>query len=136
MKKRTYRGSCHCGHVTFEADVDLSQGTGKCNCTSCWKRRWWSVRVKPEDFRPLSGTADLVPLPGDDPSAPGGFCGRCGVCVYRSLPAAEWNDGAFVSVNLASLDDLPVQELLEAPVHHMDGLGDKWWEPPAEIRHL
>lgn len=44
--------------------------------------------------------------------------------------------GAFLSVHLASLDDLPVSELVSAPLHTMDGLHDNWQNPPAESRHL
>ncbi|MEZ4405142.1 MAG: GFA family protein [Polyangiales bacterium] len=128
MEKKQYTGSCACGRVRFEAAFDVSQGTHKCNCTSCWKRRWWSVKVQPEDFRALSGEGAF------DPS--GRFCASCGVCPYRHAPVAEWNPAAYVSVNVAALDDLPPADLVAAKVTYYDGLHDNWWSTPDEVRHL
>jgi hypothetical protein len=133
--KKTYRGSCHCGRVTFEADIDLAAGTSKCNCTFCWKRRWWGAHLKPAAVRVVTGAEELTPYPKQVESGPGGFCKRCGIAPFAFYDAAAWNDGAYVSVNLASLDDLEPAELAAAPVTYLDGRSDAWAEP-AETRHL
>jgi hypothetical protein len=135
MAKRTYKGSCHCGRVKFEADIDLSAGTSKCNCTSCWKKRWWATRVKPQDFRPLSGEQELSGYK-PDAAGQGGFCKHCGVIPYGYVAAAEWNDGAAYSISVSALDDLDPAELVAAPIQYCDGRNDNWWNPPAETRHL
>lgn len=57
---KTYRGSCHCGAVTFEADLDLSQSSYRCNCSICRRNCFWPAVAKPENFRLLTGEADLT----------------------------------------------------------------------------
>lgn len=136
MATKTYRGSCHCGRVKFEADIDLSQGTTKCNCTWCWKKRWWSVRAKPEAFRSIQGQEELSKFKPGAATGHGGFCTHCGVMTYEWVEAAEWNDGEYVSIGVAALDDLDPAELVAAPVRYCDGRADNWWNPPAETRHL
>ncbi|HMJ54605.1 MAG TPA: hypothetical protein VK540_21130 [Polyangiaceae bacterium] len=52
------------------------------------------------------------------------------------VDAAEWNEGAYVSVNVAAVDDLDPAELVAGPIQFCDGKNDNWWNPPAETRHL
>ncbi|HEY0707304.1 MAG TPA: GFA family protein [Polyangia bacterium] len=137
MPKKTYKGSCQCGRVTFEADIDLPEtGTGKCNCTSCWKRRWWSVRTAADSFRALTGESELSEYKPGQARGHRGFCKHCGVRPYGWVDKAEWNDTEYVSVNVACLDDLEPAELMAAPIQYMDGRANNWWHPPAETRHL
>src|SRR5215204_1461697 len=101
MAKKTYRGSCKCGKVKFEADIDLAIGTSKCNCTSCWKRRLWSVRAQPEQFRPLSGNEELSGHVAGSKELAQGFCKHCGVITYNWVGVSDWNKAAYVSVSVA-----------------------------------
>ena len=129
MAKQTFHGSCKCGAVEFIAAFDLSAGTSKCNCTTCWKQRWWSARVKREDFTAVSGKEVLGGKPFQ-------FCKHCGVVPYQEVPAAEWNDGAYVSINVAALDDLDPRQLMAAPIQLCDGRDDDWWHAPEFSAHL
>lgn len=135
--KRTYRGSCHCKSVMFEVDIDLDQGSGKCNCTFCWKQRMWNAGVGKQDFRLLSGAEILGDYgkSGDWGEAHHRFCSKCGIATH-SHGRIDAMGGDFLSVHLAALDDLPVEALVAAPIHYMDGLHDAWQNPPDETRHL
>jgi hypothetical protein len=136
MAKKTYHGSCHCKKIQFEAEIDLSKGTGKCNCTSCWKKRWWSVRVDPESFRSRGGEENMSGYVPGEQKGHRGFCKSCGVFTYSWVAKAEWNPTEYVSVSVAALDDLDPAELAEAPVQHMNGRDNDWWHAPQETRHL
>ena len=134
MAIKTYRGSCHCGKVTFEADIDLAEGTGRCNCSFCWKTRKWGIGLKPDALRLLTGKDDLSDY-SSGPHSHNLFCKHCGVRPYSYGTVAEIG-GDYVSVYLTALDDVDPLELIEAPLRYMDGKANNWWHPPAETRHL
>lgn len=134
--KKTHTGSCHCGAVRYEADFDLADGTGKCNCSICAKKRQWAVMVKPDAFRLISGEDNLTVyrFRADSPIGHP-FCKTCGVTCFGK-GYVEQLGGAYYSVFLASLDNVTPTELAEAQVQFMDGRNNNWWNPPAETRHL
>jgi hypothetical protein len=133
MSIKTYKGSCHCGAIAFEADIDLAQGTGRCNCTFCTKTRAWKSFVKPAQFRLLRGSASSY---HKHPQAPlKHFCATCAVYTHET-GSADYMGGDFVAVFLASLDDAEPSELAATPVRYADGRNNNWGNAPAETSHL
>ncbi len=130
---KTYTGSCHCG-VHCEADR-LAQGTNKCNCSICTKTRNWSAIIKPDAFRLISGDDAVSDYRFGSKQGSHFFCKTCGVRTFDRGHVKEIG-GDYVSIKVSSLDDVDLKELVEAPVSYANGRENKWWEPPAETRHL
>lgn len=129
--KKSYTGACHCGAVRFQAQIDLDAGTFKCNCEICTKKRMWAAAVQPEEFRLLSGPGALTDY---RPYAIHHlFCKYCAVHTYAR---GENQSGEFYAIMLACLEDVEVEDLVNAPVAYFDGRNDNYGAAPAETRHL
>lgn len=131
--RKTYHGSCHCGAVKFEADLDLTQSSYRCNCSICRRTRFWPAVARPEGFRLLAGEGELTHYAFNTRKNHHYFCRRCGVRAF-----GVGNDtpiGTMYGVNLGCLEDVTDEELARVPITYVDGRNDRQ-EAPAFFAHL
>lgn len=81
-------GSCHCGAIRYEAEVDPGQ-TMICHCSDCQALSATAFRVnvptKAADFRLLQGTPrEYVKVGESGGRRAQGFCGECGSQLYAT----------------------------------------------------
>src|SRR5689334_11061633 len=105
MSLKSYAGSCHCGAVHFEADLDLSAGSNRCNCSLCFKSRAWFAFAKgAERFRLVRGADALTEYrwkPGHrpEPFLTYAFCRHCGIRMFARAEMPELG-GTFHAVHV------------------------------------
>jgi hypothetical protein len=135
MAQKTYHGSCHCGAIKYEADIDFDQGSGRCNCNICMKTRNWSAIIKPEDLRVLSGEEALAAYEVGGGIGRHRFCKTCGVRPFMQGHLAQLG-GDFVAVQVGTLDGLSPEEFGAIAIKYADGRNDNWWNEPAVKSYL
>ena len=132
--KKTYRGACHCGAVRFEADLDLTAPTYRCNCSICRRNRFWAVVAKEGEFRLLEGQEKLTKYLFNTRKNEHYFCQVCGVRAFGV--GTETPIGRMYGVNLGCLEGVSEEELAAVPVTYVDGLYDNWGMPPEFTSHM
>lgn len=131
---KTYRGSCHCGAIRFEADLDLTQPTYRCNCSICRRTRFWAAVAKEDGFRLLAGEEALTEYLFNTRRNQHFFCRHCGVRAFGV--GNETPIGKMYGVNLGCLSDVSEETLSRVPVTCVDGLHDRWQSAPEFFSHL
>ncbi len=88
------------------------------------------------DFRYTAGE-DVVTAYNPLPEKIGTFyfCPKCGVRIGTAVNNPAKGVKRF-NLSVPTLEDVPVEDLLAAPVRWVDGLNDRWTEEPEEVRHL
>ena len=92
-------GSCHCGAITFEAEVDPDEAY-VCHCTDCQGISGspfrWAVNLPKEDFQLLSGSPKAyVKYAESGAENHQVFCPDCASPIYSTSSRDDWR-----SVNL------------------------------------
>jgi len=82
METRT--GSCHCGAVVFEVDLESGlQDLRRCNCTLCRRKGAIMGRVPLERLRVVRGADQLTLYQWNTRQARHYFCRVCGIYTHH-----------------------------------------------------
>lgn len=120
-----YKGSCHCGEVTFSVESPSAVEVEQCNCSVCSKSGFLHLIVPKSKFRLLTGEEALTRYTFNTGVAKHYFCKHCGIKPFytpRSNP-----DG--VDVNLNALDTRPPN----ISIVQFDG--QNWEDNAASLAH-
>lgn len=131
---KTYQGSCHCGAVRFEADLDLAQGSFRCNCSICRRNRFWAAVAKEDGVRLVSGEELLTEYRFNSKKNQHFFCKVCGVRPFGV--GNETPIGKMYGVNIGCLEGVTEEELSSIPITYVDGMNDQWQQSPRFFTHL
>jgi hypothetical protein len=98
-------GSCSCGFLTFEAEVDPEK-VAICHCTDCQTSTGSAFRtnvpVPGSTFRMLSGTPTIYIKTTADSGNPReqAFCPKCGAPIYSTTPGDGPREAYMVRVGV------------------------------------
>lgn len=102
----TYRGSCHCGAVAFEAEGEIERVT-VCNCSLCARTGYLHWYVEPARFRLLTPPEAFDTYRFLTGAAQHHFCRTCGVSPFRR----PRSDPHLFDVNVRCLEGVDTDRL-------------------------
>ncbi len=101
MTLKTYQGSCHCGAVRYEVQLDISELTA-CDCSLCGRTGWLLSFTKADLFELRSGKEQLRDYQFHKRVIHHPFCTICGVHSFSYGNNAEGE--ASYSINTRCLE--------------------------------
>ncbi|HEY3178627.1 MAG TPA: GFA family protein [Casimicrobiaceae bacterium] len=109
-----YRGSCHCGAVTFEIETDFPELT-TCDCSICRRKNALMVKVHEGQFTLHSGEDSLTEYRFHTMTARHFFCKTCGIYPFHRKRVTP----DYFGVNVFCLHDV---DLSGIPVRQTAGV--------------
>lgn len=141
-----YRGSCHCGFITYEARINFKEPTAeepdyvlcKCNCSYCHKAGLLIAAPIKGSFRLLTpedsddGSSKLAVYKFGPGTVSHPFCPRCGVTChyYGSYETDEGKTVSFMRLNVHTVDGrvdgTQMESLKDIKLKYWDGKSNGW----------
>ena len=111
----THQGSCHCGHVRFEVEGEITSALS-CNCSMCQRKGALMWFVPRSALRLLTPDGNASTYLFNKHMIQHRFCPHCGIHPYGE--GTSPSGGAMAAVNLRSIEGIDLQAI---PVNHFDG---------------
>ncbi len=108
-----YKGSCHCGQVSFEVDGTLEQAM-ECNCSHCSRKGyllWFVPRLQFDLLTPETGLATYT---FNKHVIKHHFCPHCGCAPFGF--GKDRSGTAMAAVNVRCLEGVELSSLKRVPV--------------------
>ena len=99
---KTHEGSCHCGAVAYEVELDLN-GLIECNCSHCYRKGLVLAFVAPDAFR-VTADGPQTEYRFNTHKIIHRFCETCGVQSFAR--GTTPNGQPVVAVNIRTLTDV------------------------------
>ena len=110
-----YKGSCHCGKVSFEAEGEIKSALA-CNCSMCRRKGSLLWFVPRESLRLVSAQDAARSYTFNRHAIKHRFCPTCGVHPYAEATSPEGKPMAAINLRCIENIDLP-----SIPVERFDG---------------
>ncbi|HWA51074.1 MAG TPA: GFA family protein [Dongiaceae bacterium] len=110
-----YKGSCHCGDVSFEVEGNLT-AVVNCNCSICARKGALLWAVPRDKLRVQAEDRDIGRYTFNTHTIEHRFCRACGIAPYAEDSAAKTERSAYI--NVRCLDGIDLKGL---PVIEFDG---------------
>lgn len=136
-----YKGSCHCGYVSYTVKLDFANptpemmgaGATRCNCTICHKSGY--LLADPGDdgaftlLSPAEGESALSDYTYGGHNVHHPFCPKCGVrCFIRGMFVHEGKEIRFMRINAITIDG----KVDGTPMDDLRGIKIKYWDMKSE----
>ncbi|MBW4520108.1 MAG: GFA family protein [Scytolyngbya sp. HA4215-MV1] len=108
-----YKGSCHCGQISFEVEGICEQAL-ECNCSHCSRKGYLLWFVPRSQFKLLTPEQTLATYTFNRHAIQHHFCPRCGCAPFAT--GSDPNSGEVAAVNVRCLENVALDEIARKPV--------------------
>ena len=103
-----FKGSCHCGKLSYTVDEELPTKALQCNCSICRRRGALHHFTAPEKFKFHGSADDVASYRWNKKVINFEFCKTCGVAPFAH---GTGPNGPMVEINLRCAEGIDLDKL-------------------------